>query len=273
MLNPYVGEIRLFAFNFPPSGWLPCAGQLLPMSQNTTLFSLLGTSYGGDGRTTFGLPDLRSVAPQGLQYCISLQGVYPRQLGGVSPVLGELSLFPYSFSPNAWLRSTGQLMPVSESEALFEVLGTRFGGDGVETFGLPDLSATPPPDANDDGSLYFITVFGNPGSPAAFLATVQLMPFAAVPAGWAACDGQLLPINQNQELFSLLGTKFGGDGVTTFGLPDLRQLAVPAGTQYCISVSNAPAASAAGLGSEELAAEVDADAPADETGDSPAAKY
>jgi len=59
MSEPFIGEIRVFGFNFPPRDWALCDGQLLPISQNTALFSLLGTTYGGDGRTTFGLPDLR----------------------------------------------------------------------------------------------------------------------------------------------------------------------------------------------------------------------
>src|SRR5215204_1510650 len=63
MADPFVAEIRIFPFTFAPSGWAFCQGQLLPISQNTALFSLLGTTYGGDGRTTFGLPDLRGRAP------------------------------------------------------------------------------------------------------------------------------------------------------------------------------------------------------------------
>jgi len=59
MSDPFVGEIRMFAGNFAPRGWALCDGQLLPISQNDALFSLLGTTYGGDGRTTFGLPDMR----------------------------------------------------------------------------------------------------------------------------------------------------------------------------------------------------------------------
>jgi microcystin-dependent protein len=61
--EPFLGEIRFFSFNFPPKGWALCAGQLLPINQNQALFSLLGTTYGGDGRTTFALPDLRDRAP------------------------------------------------------------------------------------------------------------------------------------------------------------------------------------------------------------------
>src|SRR3954463_16122425 len=59
MADPFVAEIRIFPFNFAPKGWAWCDGQLMPLSQNTALFSLLGTTYGGDGKTTFALPDLR----------------------------------------------------------------------------------------------------------------------------------------------------------------------------------------------------------------------
>jgi len=61
--QPYVGEIRLFAGNFAPAGWMFCEGQLLPISENETLFQLIGTTYGGDGESTFALPDLRGRVP------------------------------------------------------------------------------------------------------------------------------------------------------------------------------------------------------------------
>lgn len=63
MTQPYVGEIRMFAGNFAPAGWMACEGQLLPISENETLFNLIGTTYGGDGQNTFALPDLRSRIP------------------------------------------------------------------------------------------------------------------------------------------------------------------------------------------------------------------
>lgn len=72
---PYLGEILLFAGNFAPQGWALCHGQLLPINQNQALFSILGTSYGGDGRTTFALPDLRGRAP------IHFTGTTPYTLG------------------------------------------------------------------------------------------------------------------------------------------------------------------------------------------------
>lgn len=63
MADPYLGEIRMFGGNFAPSGWALCNGQILSISQNTALFSLLGTNFGGNGTSTFGLPDLRGAAP------------------------------------------------------------------------------------------------------------------------------------------------------------------------------------------------------------------
>jgi len=65
MSDQFVAEIRIVGFNFPPRGWATCAGQLLPISQNTALFSLVGTYYGGDGRSTFGLPNLQGRVPIG----------------------------------------------------------------------------------------------------------------------------------------------------------------------------------------------------------------
>src|ERR671928_1786970 len=81
MSDPFVAEIRIVGFNFAPTGWAFCNGQILPISQNTALFSLLGTTYGGDGKSTFALPDLQGSAPmqpgQG-------QGLSLRDLGEMS---------------------------------------------------------------------------------------------------------------------------------------------------------------------------------------------
>lgn len=75
----YIGQILLLPYNFTPVQLAPCDGQLLPISQYTPLFSLLGTNFGGDGRTTFALPDYRGLAPKGSQYFIVLNGVFPQR--------------------------------------------------------------------------------------------------------------------------------------------------------------------------------------------------
>jgi microcystin-dependent protein len=75
MSEPFIGQVSIFGFNFAPRGWAQCDGQILPINQNQSLYSLLGTTYGGDGRTSFGLPDLR-----GRMALHTQQGTYP--LGG-----------------------------------------------------------------------------------------------------------------------------------------------------------------------------------------------
>jgi microcystin-dependent protein len=85
-MDPFVGEIRAFPFNFAPTGWAMCNGQLLPISQNTALFSLLGTYYGGDGRSTFALPNLQGSVPLGAGQGAGLRDYYPGERGGSASV-------------------------------------------------------------------------------------------------------------------------------------------------------------------------------------------
>jgi microcystin-dependent protein len=80
MASPFLGEIRVFSFNFPPKGWAFCNGQTLPIQQNQALFSLLGTTYGGDGRTTFQLPNFQGN-------CVISAGTNPN---GVGYVIGQI---------------------------------------------------------------------------------------------------------------------------------------------------------------------------------------
>jgi microcystin-dependent protein len=89
MAQPYVGEIRIFAGNFAPAGWMFCEGQLLPISENETLFNLIGTTYGGDGQSTFALQDLRGRVPlhQGNGFTLA-------ETGGVEEVTLTVSQLP-----------------------------------------------------------------------------------------------------------------------------------------------------------------------------------
>jgi microcystin-dependent protein len=90
MANPFVAEIRIFPFNFAPTGWAMCQGQLIPISQNTALFSLLGTMYGGDGRSTFALPNLQGCAALGAGQGPGLSLYVEGQAGG-SPTVTLLN--------------------------------------------------------------------------------------------------------------------------------------------------------------------------------------
>jgi microcystin-dependent protein len=89
MAQPYVGEIRIFAGNFAPAGWMFCEGQLLPISENETLFNLIGTTYGGDGQSTFGLPDMRGRLPVHMGNGFTLA-----ETGGVEQVTLTVSQIP-----------------------------------------------------------------------------------------------------------------------------------------------------------------------------------
>jgi microcystin-dependent protein len=94
MAQPYVGEIRMFAGNFAPAGWMFCEGQLLPISENETLFQLIGTTYGGDGESTFALPDLRGRLPlhQGGGFILA-------ETGGVEEVTLTVNQIPAHSHP------------------------------------------------------------------------------------------------------------------------------------------------------------------------------
>ena len=99
MAQPYVGEIRMFAGNFAPAGWMFCEGQLLPISENETLFQLIGTTYGGDGQSTFALPDLRGRIPihQGNGFILA-------ETGGAEEITLTVNQIPTHSHP--WLASS-----------------------------------------------------------------------------------------------------------------------------------------------------------------------
>ena len=250
MLTPYIGEIALYAFNFAPHNWAPCTGQLLPLSQNVPLFLLIKNEFGGNGVSTFALPDYHTFAPTGMQYCIALQGADPK--GAPRPAnLAEIALLPYA-PPASWVNCNGQTLQKTQYPDLFQIIGVTFGG-AFDNFNVPNLTRMSPPfptgtplaqrtsnastkvsRPGPTQSLYCISSGGALAPAPAFQGEVRLMPSWSVPAGWLPCQGQSMAIMKNQALFSLLGTNFGGDGRMNFALPNLP--AVPANLQYCINV-------------------------------------
>ena len=120
MAQPYVGEIRMFAGNFAPAGWMFCDGQLLPISENETLFQLIGTTYGGDGQSTFALPDLRSRVPihNGNGFVLAEQGgaeevtLTVQQIPAHShPLIGSSSTGSTSIPENGFLAKSTSNTP------------------------------------------------------------------------------------------------------------------------------------------------------------------
>src|SRR5262245_45535010 len=311
-----LGSIRTFAGAFAFGGSFTAEGQVLPINQNTAVFSLLGTTYGGNGTTNYALPDLdgRTMIGVGqgfgldpvqlgvpvgssqlslataqlpanvggsnqpfdnyqsslpIHYLIRTEGFFPSENGGTggNAFMGEIVPFAGTFVPGGFMEAAGQTLQIADQDALFQLIGTTYGGDGMTTFQLPDLhgrtidgaSSQLPIGATTGQTLSFVSnanlpvsaggsgqpidnhepslaltylisltgIFPSSGSGGVdptqqYLGEVVAFAGGFAPKGWALAQGQLLPINQNQALFALLGTQYGGDGRVTFALPDLR---------------------------------------------------
>jgi microcystin-dependent protein len=313
-----LGSIRTFAGNFAFGGSFTAEGQVLSISQNTAVFSLLGTTYGGNGTSNFALPDLdgRTMIGVGqgfgldpvqlgvpvgssqltlvtaqlpanvggsnqpfnnyqdslpIHYLIRTEGFFPSENGGTggNGFMGEIVPFAGTFVPGGFMEAAGQTLQIADHDALFQLIGTTYGGDGMTTFQLPDLrgrtivgasssaqsqlgtiegqplsfvsNANLPVSAGGSGQpidnhepslalTYLISLAGIFPSPSSggvdptqqYLGEVVAFAGDFAPKGWALAQGQLLSISQNTALFSLLGTQYGGNGQTTFALPDLR---------------------------------------------------
>lgn len=170
----HAGEIRLFAGDFDPVGWMSCEGQALSPTDHPALFAAIGTTYGGDGETWFALPDLRGRVPvhqgdgfalgQGggqegahdlvamqpphcLRFLIALGTTPPEEellVDDDTPVIGEVRLFGVERLPEGWVPCDGLTMSLTSHTALFSVVGYRYGYHSRETFSLPDLKYAAP---------------------------------------------------------------------------------------------------------------------------------
>ncbi|CAM4895491.1 unnamed protein product [Rotaria socialis] len=337
--------IRTFACNFAPGNSLLTYGQLLPIASNTAIFSIMGTTYGGDGKKTFALPNLQGITIIGsgqgsglspyrlgeqtgsqqvtltknqmpahvhsipssidftgvtgssqsfssiqpslaMSYLICISGVFPSTGSSVGqlPFIGQIVPYTGNVIPTGWALADGSLLSIASDTALFSILGTTYGGDGVTNFRLPDLQGRVPVGVSGSlntqigntigvesvtlltnnlpshvhslvGSKYNATQTGvtgagqtfdnrQPGLGITYLITMQgvfpsqggtgpepmapylgeIVAFAGnfQPGGYAFANDQLLSISQNTALFVLLGTTYGGNGITSFALPDLR---------------------------------------------------
>jgi microcystin-dependent protein len=308
---PTSGQIVGFVYNFAggynPGTTLAANGQSVAINSHITLFPVLGTTYGGNGVSTFALPNLAGRAAMGvgggnalgdgpgaatvtpgaaqlpvsaggggqafgniepstvLSPLISVGGPFPTLSGPTTPgaanMIGQVSYFAGDFTPVGYLPADGRVLPIVGNQTLFSVLGTTFGGNGVTTFALPDLTgrvvvgadaATPLGAAfgaaetditaanlggapvNDDqpslalnyliaSSGVFPSLGGGQGFDGAEATLGDVVAFAGdfTPTGYLPADGRLLNISDYISLFEVLGTTYGGNGVTTFALPDL----------------------------------------------------
>jgi microcystin-dependent protein len=140
VMDGNLGEITLFGGIEMPKNAAPCDGRLLPIAGNHPLFSLLGTTFGGNGTSNFALPKLPDRAP-GVQYIICIKGSFPTRSTEFWPAgtMGEIRLFAGGFEPKEWSFCDGRSLILAQETALFSILGYTFGGDVNRTFRLPNL--------------------------------------------------------------------------------------------------------------------------------------
>jgi microcystin-dependent protein len=343
--------VRMFAYprssiaqGFLSGGdWLLLEGQSLPINENDTLFAQIGTTFGGNGQTTFNLPDARErviigtgaslggptftlgqvtgtanqtltvsnlpvhahTLPNGtltgftgggqpfnnmqpslaLHFSIARSGTFPTFDGGgnangpAAPNLAQIFMQCVPPMSNSFTPATGTLLPINQNQALFALMGTLYGGNGLNNFALPDLRGRTPVSGAGvsnigqvlGANVNTLSLTNMPGHAHMLpgtstlptggnqpfenrqanlvvqyaIATTGLFPSSSgivdddgyigeivmfagnfPPNGTRLCDGSLIAISQNTALFSLIGTTYGGNGLSTFALPDLRGRAI-----------------------------------------------
>ena len=142
MGQPFIGEIRMFAGNFAPAGWMTCSGQTMPISENDALFTLIGTTYGGDGQETFGLPDLQGRLPNHAGQGPGLSNNYQLgEKGGTESVTLNTNQIP---NHNHVVAGTNTQQQNSPQNAVFAtVTSTQAGVLGYESNAAPSTSLIP----------------------------------------------------------------------------------------------------------------------------------
>ena len=221
-MDPFIGQMLAVCFPFAPKGWAICAGQSLPIAQNQDLFKLLGTTYGGDGQSNFQLPDLRGRVASGNGGGFRLG----EQSGEENHTLLMDEMPGHTHTLNAAIASAGTNVPTGNlyASGSFNLYGTppnapmngavvaNVGGSQAHSNQQPYLAVN-----------WIIALQGTPPTwEDAYIGQLMLVPYDFAPAGFAFCEGQLLPVAGNTALFSVIQTRYGGDGKTNFGLPDLR---------------------------------------------------
>jgi microcystin-dependent protein len=211
-----VGEISLFPYDFAPVGFMKCEGQLLEAARYPQIFSLIKNRFGGDGKTTFALPDYRNSVPEvkdedwkmvrkGLSYNIAVDESAAEAAGirgdegsqEMSRYMGGIVNFSFDLKDlgNDWVPCDGRELKIAQRQAIFSLLGTRFGGDGMTTFAVPNLVGKAPDKSNYMMSLRGIFPTRDGRHVEALTTEIRLFPYDYVPGGWHACDGQKMAIS------------------------------------------------------------------------------
>jgi microcystin-dependent protein len=240
----WLSQVVLAGFDYPPVGTVDAHGQLLDISSHVPLYSLIGNRFGGSPETgKFGLPDLAGRAPDGLHYYLCTTGTFPSAAtsDGSCNWLGQVVLMTYDRSFNNTIAADGRLLDTANHAGLSSLYGFKYGGsEATMKFGVPDLSGKAPP-----GLTYRVCTTGaypNAGTNEIgrcnWLGQLALFGFETVPYATIPADGRDLDVDTSTALFSLFGTKFGGQDQTKFKVPNLRGKA-PGGLHYRVCTQGA----------------------------------
>jgi microcystin-dependent protein len=227
------GEIRLFAGTFAPSDWYFCNGYILNIADYSGLFASIGSVYGGDGVTNFALPDLRGRLVVGQGQGPSLSNYVLGQTGGNATITYGADNLP-AHSHSVTIQSCSDAgdqdnpagnVPATAGTNLYNSTVNAEMGDSSMSINLSNSGAGETQNNVQPylGINYIICYNGiyvqteNP-----YVGEIKLIATSFIPPNWVECSGQILNITDNIQLFSLLGTTYGGDGRTTFAVPDLR---------------------------------------------------
>lgn len=230
-----LGSIRLFPYNYAPKGWAPCTGYYISPRDHKPLYQLYG-DYLYCNPAMIQMPDLRNSSPiPGVNYYMAVEGEYPSLSYTETTLIGEVCLFPKNYEPPNYLPCDGSMIKIdSDSNALFSVIGTTYGGDGQDSFRVPDLKDHTPEDFT-----YWIAFRGvTPDSDYygydLLIGAIPLLAFDLTKDYSYLCEGQDIDIKSHIALYTLLKDNFDTDNSTYITLPDLRGAAPVAKTQYSI---------------------------------------
>lgn len=221
-VEAYLGQICPFSFGVVSAGWAQCNGQVLPIAGNEPLFGVIGATYGGDGVTTFALPDLRGRMPMHVG-----PGFTQGASGGEEMHMLTVPELPsHAHTPQGSMNLSDSGNPVDGVWATigYDPFSNLTPNVAMHASAIGETGNNQP---HENMSPYQVVNFcialkESPQVVDTLIGEMRIFAGNSVPTGWLPCNGQNLPIQQYVSLFSLLGTTYGGDGKTTFAVPDLQ---------------------------------------------------
>ena len=226
-MSNFPGTLELFGGSFTPQNYAHCNGQTMAISVHTGLFQVLGTRWGGNGRTNFNMPkiaDLKTTEGQSIPYLMEVDGSFGEGSAWTTTIgtgiIGEIIYLPTEYTINGFVECNGASLNKNDYDQLYNLFGTTFGGSGDE-FNVPNIAPLKTED-NPTTIKAFMRAGDDFSGELSTLAYIMLWPGAGMPsAQYQECAGQSIQISENPALYSIIGDLFGQDDPASFNLPKL----------------------------------------------------